>query len=74
MYARTDHHWLPLGAYYAAEAFAKTANVACSCPATPRPPCPAIWAAVHVHRVPSYRRMEDFTYYTPTTSTPPPVL
>ena len=27
IYARTDHHWLPLGAYYAAEAFAKTANV-----------------------------------------------
>ncbi len=27
IYARTDHHWLPLGAYYAAEAFAETANV-----------------------------------------------
>ena len=27
IYARTDHHWLPLGAYYAAEAFAKTAGV-----------------------------------------------
>lgn len=27
IYARTDHHWLPLGAYYAASAFAKTAKV-----------------------------------------------
>lgn len=27
IYARTDHHWLPLGAYYAANAFAETAGV-----------------------------------------------
>jgi hypothetical protein len=27
IYLRTDHHWSPLGAYYAAEAFAKTAGV-----------------------------------------------
>jgi hypothetical protein len=27
IYARTDHHWLPLGAYYAAQAFAETADV-----------------------------------------------
>ena len=27
IYARTDHHWLPLGAYYAAEEFAKVADV-----------------------------------------------
>lgn len=27
VYARTDHHWLPLGAYYAAEEFAKTAEL-----------------------------------------------
>lgn len=27
IYLRTDHHWAPLGAYYAAEAFAKTAKV-----------------------------------------------
>ena len=27
IYSRTDHHWQPLGAYYAAEAFAKAANV-----------------------------------------------
>lgn len=26
IYTRTDHHWQPLGAYYAAEAFAKTAG------------------------------------------------
>ncbi len=26
IYARTDHHWLPLGAYYASEAFAKAAG------------------------------------------------
>ncbi len=27
IYLRTDHHWAPLGAYYAAKAFANTANV-----------------------------------------------
>lgn len=27
IYARTDHHWNPLGAYYAAEAFAKAADI-----------------------------------------------
>jgi len=27
IYLRTDHHWAPLGAYYAAEEFCKTANV-----------------------------------------------
>lgn len=27
IYLRTDHHWAPLGAYYAAQAFAKTAGV-----------------------------------------------
>lgn len=27
IYSRTDHHWQPLGAYYAAEAFAKVAGV-----------------------------------------------
>lgn len=27
IYLRTDYHWQPLGAYYAAEAFAKTADV-----------------------------------------------
>lgn len=27
IFARTDHHWQPLGAYYAAEAFAKTAGL-----------------------------------------------
>lgn len=27
IYLRTDHHWAPLGAYYAAEALAKTAGV-----------------------------------------------
>ncbi len=27
IYTRTDHHWQPLGAYYAAEVFAKTAGV-----------------------------------------------
>ena len=28
IYARTDHHWLPLGAYYAAQEFARVAGVA----------------------------------------------
>ena len=27
IYSRTDHHWQPLGAYYAAKSFAKTAGV-----------------------------------------------
>lgn len=27
IYSRTDHHWQPLGAYYAAQAFAETADV-----------------------------------------------
>lgn len=27
IYARTDHHWLPLGGYYAAKEFARIANV-----------------------------------------------
>lgn len=27
IYSRTDHHWTPLGAYYAAQEFAKTAGV-----------------------------------------------
>ena len=27
IYCRTDHHWMPLGAYYAAQEFAKTAGV-----------------------------------------------
>lgn len=27
IYLRTDHHWAPLGAYYAAQAFAQTAGV-----------------------------------------------
>lgn len=27
IYSRTDHHWAPLGAYYAASVFAKAANV-----------------------------------------------
>lgn len=27
IYSRTDHHWLPLGAYYAAEKFARVAKV-----------------------------------------------
>ena len=27
IYSRTDHHWQPLGAYYAAEEFARTAGV-----------------------------------------------
>lgn len=27
IYCRTDHHWMPLGAYYAAQSFCKAANV-----------------------------------------------
>ncbi len=27
IYCRTDHHWMPLGAYYASQAFAKAAGV-----------------------------------------------
>lgn len=46
------------------------------CPATPRPPCPAIWAAcTRSPRVPSYRRIRRTSpIIRPTTSTPPSIM
>ena len=35
IYTRTDHHWQPLGAYYAAEAFAKAAGTGSLFPSLP---------------------------------------
>ena len=71
IYARTDHHWLPLGAYYAAELFAQVAKV-------PFRPLSAYDKHV-IHRfVGSMARFsgiaqlrqspEDFVFYTPTDS------
>ncbi len=70
IYARTDHHWLPLGAYYAAQAFARTAGVSFL-------PL-ADYDTVVVHRFvgsmyhythdPAVKASpEDFVYYTPRT-------
>lgn len=69
IYARTDHHWLPLGAYYAAQEFAKTANV-------PFPDLSTGYTATtksdYVGTMYSFTNSatlrdnpEDFTYYTP---------
>lgn len=68
VYSRTDHHWAPLGAYYAARVFASLAGV----------PFPDL-SHYDRHVVPDYvgtmakfsgdpelrRHPEDFVYYTP---------
>ena len=75
IYARTDHHWLPLGAYYAAQEFAKTANV-------PFPDLSTGYTATtksdYVGTMYSFTNSatlrdnpEDFTYYTPPITTIP---
>ena len=70
VYSRTDHHWQPLGAYYAARAFAATAGV---------PFLPLDDAHYATRVVPEYvgsmarytkdaavkASPEDFVYYTP---------
>lgn len=71
IYARTDHHWLPLGAYYAAEAFAEVADV----------PFPSLSAYEKTTKSGYLGSMftftksaalqdnpEDFTYYSPKNS------
>ena len=45
IYLRTDHHWAPLGAYYAARKFAEVAGVPFSTTATSSAWCTATWAA-----------------------------
>ena len=68
IYLRTDHHWAPLGAFYAAQEFARVANV-------PFPDLTAYDSMV-VHRfvgsmygyskdVAVKNAPEDFIYYTP---------
>lgn len=68
IYARTDHHWLPLGAYYAAEAFAKTANV----PFAPLTSYTKTTLSGYLGSMYTFTKSavlqenpEDFTYYTP---------
>lgn len=68
IYARTDHHWLPLGAYYAAQAFAERANL-------PFPELSSYTATTKQGYVGSMytfsksavleNNPEDFTYYAP---------
>jgi len=68
IYARTDHHWLPLGAYYAAEEFAKTAGV----PFTDISDMKSETKEGYVGSMYTYTQStilsenpEDFTYYKP---------
>ena len=70
IYFRTDHHWTPLGAYYAAEAFAREAGVG-FLPLADYDTCvvrafvgtmPRFARDKRVGRVP-----EDFVYYKPRT-------
>ncbi|MBQ8928400.1 MAG: hypothetical protein IJ055_09050 [Oscillospiraceae bacterium] len=68
IYSRTDHHWQPLGAYYAAESFAEAAGV-------PFPPLSEYETVVkegYVGTLYGYTNVaalknnpEDFTYYVP---------
>lgn len=69
IYLRTDHHWAPLGAYYAAQEFAETAGV-------PFPELSTAYTQHVVHRfvgsmygyskdVAVKNAPEDFVYYTP---------
>ena len=68
IYARTDHHWLPLGAYYAAQAFAKTADV----PFADLSQYKKTTKSGYVGSMYTFTKSavlqdnpEDFTYYTP---------
>ena len=68
IYSRTDHHWQPLGAYYAAQCFAETAGV-------PFPPLSDYETVVkegYVGTLYGYTNVaalknnpEDFVYYVP---------
>ena len=68
IYARTDHHWLPLGAYYAAEAFAEVADV----PFAPLSDYDTATKTDYVGSMYTYTESavllnnpEEFTYYIP---------
>ena len=68
IYARTDHHWLPLGAYYAAEAFANVADV----PFAPLSDYDTATKTDYVGSMYTYTESavlldnpEEFTYYIP---------
>lgn len=69
IYARTDHHWLPLGAYYAAQAFAEAADV----PFAQLSDYTETTLSGYVGSMYTFTKSavlqdnpEDFTYYTPT--------
>lgn len=69
IYSRTDHHWQPLGAYYAAEAFAQTAGV----PFAPLSDYETVVKEGYVGTLYGYTgsqaikdNPEDFIYYKPT--------
>jgi len=68
IYSRTDHHWAPLGAYYAAEAFAETAGV----PFAPLSDYETVVKEGYVGTLYGYTQKavlknnpEDFIYYVP---------
>lgn len=69
IYSRTDHHWQPLGAYYAAEAFAKAADV----PFAPLSDYETVVKEGYVGTLYGYTNIqalkdnpENFVYYKPT--------
>lgn len=70
IYSRTDHHWQPLGAYYAAEEFARVAGV----PFTPLDQYEKVVLPGYVGTLYGYTQSatllnnpEDFIYYKPPT-------
>lgn len=72
IYSRTDHHWQPLGAYYAAEAFAKAADV----PFADLSEYETVTVPGYVGTLYGYTKSadlinnpEDFIYYKPRTET-----
>lgn len=69
IYCRTDHHWMPLGAYYASKEFAKAAEVDFKDISTYKPETISGFVGtmyafsggdIHIKNDP-----EDFTYYIP---------
>lgn len=72
IYSRTDHHWQPLGAYYAAEAFAEAAGV----PFADLSEYETVTVPGYVGTLYGYTKSadlinnpEDFIYYKPKTNT-----
>ncbi len=72
IYSRTDHHWQPLGAYYAAEAFAEAAGV----PFADLSEYDTVTVPGYVGTLYGYTKSadlinnpEDFIYYVPKTET-----